>query len=134
MRLRPILWLLVLLLAIPLSVSAQASPNVEWNRWDAQIAVQPNGDQLQIAETQEVHIIDGTIRQGARFWTNPVQIQAVYVVLNNGQNPTQLQSNSSGQPGTYTVKQEADRTTLTYNLPKTLQAGGTFTVQINYTT
>lgn len=137
MRLRPLMWLSVLLLvllAMPFTVSAQGSPNIEWNRWDAQIAVQPNSDQLQIAETQEVRILNGSIRQGTRFWTNPVQVQAVYVVLNNGQNPTQLQASSNGQPGTYTVSQASDRTTLTYNLPTSQQAGNTFTVQINYTT
>ena len=135
MRLRPILLLLaILLLAAPITVSAQSNANVEWNRWDAQIAVPSNNsDQLQISETQEVHILDGSIRQGTRFWTSPVQVQAVYLVLNNDSSPVQLQQGSSSQPGTYNVSQSSGRTTLTYYLPTSQQAGNTFTVQINYT-
>ena len=110
MRLRPILLLLALvLLAAPFTVSAQSNASVVWNRWDAQIATQSNSDQLQIAETQEINIQNGTIRQGTRYWTSQVQVQAVYVILNNDSSPVQLQQSSNGQPGTYNFSQASAR-------------------------
>src|SRR5436305_4338085 len=91
----------LMLLALPAVAFAQ-NPSLQWNRWDAQITAQPN-NQLQIVETQEVAVNSGTIHQGTRYWTTPVNIQQVYVITGNNQNPQLLQQSSSGQPGTYTI-------------------------------
>lgn len=95
----------LLALAFPVAVYAQSNINLEWNRWDAQISAQSGSDRLQISETQEVHILSGSIRQGTRFWTTPVQVQAVYIISSGNGNPTALQANNSGQSGTYNVSQ-----------------------------
>src|SRR5690242_20669712 len=68
--------LAILLLALgltPALVSAQ-SPSVQWNRWDAQITVPSSGDQMQIAETQEINVTGGTVNHGTRSWTSSVQV------------------------------------------------------------
>ncbi len=129
MRSRLAALLVVALLLTPALAFAQ-SINVEWNRWDAQITVQQN-NQMQVAETQEVHVLDGTVKQGTRYWTDPVQIQNVYVILGNNQ-PRALSQGSNNQPGTYTLSQNGNQTTLTYYLDTPLTAGSTFVVQINY--
>jgi predicted membrane protein DUF2207 len=131
MRSRLGLVLLTVLLLTPALAFAQ-NVNVEWTRWDAQIAVQSDNT-LQIAETHEVHVLDGQVKQGTRFWTDPVQLQAVYLVRGNNQQPRALVQGRGGQPGTYTVSQSGPQTTLTYYLDSPANANDTFTVQINYT-
>src|SRR5689334_1734466 len=82
MKARLIAILLVLFALTPALASAQ-SPSVQWNRWDAQITVPASGDQMQIAETQEVNITGGTVNHGTRTWTSPVQVQNVYLIVGN---------------------------------------------------
>jgi hypothetical protein len=113
------------------TVHAQ-SPSVEWLRWDANINVQSN-DQMQIAETQEVQVVNGTVSKGSRFWTDPVNVQAVYIITDNDGTPRQVNQSSSNQPNTYQITDNNGQTTLNYFLPAAQQAGSTFIVQINYT-
>ncbi|MEP7285653.1 MAG: hypothetical protein ABI947_07795 [Chloroflexota bacterium] len=118
---------------IPGLVFAQSSgPTVEWNRWDARITVRANSDQFQVAETQEVHITGGTVKHGKRFWTTPVQLQNVYLIVGNDATPQQLAQNSADQPGTYRVSTANNQTTLDYTLPTPQNSGDVYTVQINY--
>ncbi len=130
MRSRLMLLLLAVLLLTPGLVFAQ-NVSVQWNRWDDQITVQQDNS-LQIAETQEVQVLNGPVRQGSRYWTDPVQLQAVYLILGNNQPQTLTQGNGN-QPGTYTLTQNGGQTTLTYYLTTPQNSGSTFTVQINYT-
>jgi len=132
MRFKFLAALLVLaLLAAPALAFAQ-SPNLEWTRWDAQITAQSN-NQLQIVETQEVAVSGGTVSRGTRYWTSPVNIQAVYVMSGNGQQPQQLQQSTNGQPGTYSLTTNGNKPTLQYVLPNQAGQGSSFLVQINYT-
>jgi len=123
--------LVLALFAVPAVTFAQ-SPNLEWTRWDAQITPQSN-NQLQIAETQEVAVSGGTVSRGTRYWTTPVNIQQVYIMSGNDQQPRQLQQGSSGQPGTYQLVNNGGNPTLQYVLPNAVGQGGNFLVQINYT-
>src|SRR5258706_6317667 len=131
MRARVVALILAVLLLTPALAFAQ-NINVEWNRWDAQITVQSD-NKLQIAETHEVHVLGGPVKQGTRYWTDPVQIQAIYLVRGTNQQPRALTQGSGGQPGTYTVSQSGNKTTLTYYLDTPANANETFTVQMNYT-
>jgi hypothetical protein len=132
---RKFLTLVVLCLAVLLALPGLAfaqSTSVVWNRWDDQITVQSN-NQMQIAETQEVAVSSGSVRQGTRYWTQPVQLQQVYVIQGSDQTPQALTANSSGQPGTYTFSNDSNgNPSLTYILPTTVNAGSSFIVQINY--
>jgi hypothetical protein len=119
---------LMFLVGMPALVHAQGA-SLEWARWDAVITVR--SDQLQIAETQEINVTDGTIRKGARFWTTNVTVQSVYIVSGGGSTPQQLTQNSSGQTSTY--KFDSSSNTLAYVLPAPVNSGDTFVVQINYT-
>jgi hypothetical protein len=130
MRSRLVALLLLVLLVTPGAVSAQ-DINVEWARWDAQIAVQQN-NQMQVAETQEINVLGGTVRKGIRNWSNPVQLQAVYVILGNSGQPRALTQSNNEQPGTYTLSQGGNQTVLTYYLDTPQNAGSTFIVQLNY--
>jgi hypothetical protein len=132
LRLVALIMLLSAAFVLPtLAVHAQ-SPSVEWLRWDANINVQSN-DQMQIAETQEVQVVNGTVSKGTRFWTDPVQVQTVYVIAGNDGTPRQLTQNNSAQANTYQFTDNNGQPTLTYYLPARQQAGNTFIVQINYT-
>ncbi len=131
MRSKLLALLLIALLLTPTLAFAQ-SIQLEFTRWDAQINAQSNSDQMQIAEAEQIHVLSGTLSRGSRFWTQPVQIQAVYIVLGNDNTPRQL-SQGNGQPGTYAVSQSNNQTTLQYTLPQQIKSGDTFTVQINYT-
>src|SRR4051812_32094806 len=122
----------LVLLAVPAVAFAQ-NTNIQWNRWDAQITAQSN-DQLQIVETQEVAVSSGTVSQGTRYWTTPVNLQQVYVITGNNQNPQALTQSNSGQPGTYTLTNNGGNPTLNYVLPAAQSAGSTFLVQLSYTT
>src|SRR5262245_57859995 len=131
MRSRLAALILVVLLLTPALAFAQ-NINVEWNRWDAQIVIQ-NNNQMQVAETQEFNVLDGTVRKGTRYFTDPVQIQSVFLILGNSQQPRALSQSNNGQPGTYSVSQDNNQTTtLTYYLDTPVNAGNTFLVQINY--
>lgn len=129
MRLKLLALLLIALLLTPTFAFAQ-NIQLEFTRWDAQINAQTNSDQMQIAEAEQIHVINGTLSRGSRFWTQPVQVQAVYIVGSNN-TPVQL-SQGNGQPGTYAVTQNGTQTTLQYTLPQQVSSGSTFTVQINY--
>ncbi len=133
MRLKAGILLLMASLLFPQLIFAQ-SINAAWNRWDAQITVNSNSDQMQIAETQEIQVLNGTIHTGDRIWTHLVQVQSVYVNLSNDQTPRALAKGNGTQPGTYAVSQASnDQTTLKYALSTPQNAGDTFVVQINYT-
>jgi hypothetical protein len=123
--------ILLAVFLIPGMVSAQAT-SVEWNRWDADITVQSNSDQLQIVEKQEVKIVNGTVRFGRRGWTTPVQIQTVFVSVGNNQ-PRQLTQANDNRPGTYSLTQSGGEYVLQYNLDPAQNAGDIYFVQINYT-
>jgi len=121
----------LVLLAVPAVAFAQ-NTNIQWNRWDAQITAQAN-NQMQVVETQEVAVNSGTVSQGTRYWTTPVNLQQVYVITGNNQNPQPLTQSNSGQPGTYTLTNNGGNPTLTYVLPAPQAAGSTFLVQLSYT-
>jgi hypothetical protein len=123
--------LMLALCLIPSVVSAQAT-SVEWNRWDADITVQSNSEQIQIVEKQEVKVVTGTVRFGRRGWTTPVQIQTVFVSIGNSQ-PRQLTEANDNAPGTYSLTQSGGEYVLRYNLDPAQNAGDTYFVQISYT-
>jgi hypothetical protein len=125
-------WVLLAFALMPGLALAQ-SASVEFNRWDAQITVQANSDQMQIAETQEVHVTGGSVSHGTRTWTSAVQVQNVYLISGSDATPRELTKNANGQSGTYNITQSGSATTLTYALPAAQTSGATFVVQINYT-
>src|SRR5258708_14537932 len=132
MKSKVIAVLLLVFALTPALVFAQ-SPSVQWNRWDAQINVPASGDQMQIAETQEVNVTGGTVSHGTRTWTSPVQVQNVYLIVGNDSTPKELTPGNGNQPNTFTVTDSNSGTSLTYTLPTPQSAGNTYVVQINYT-
>jgi len=120
--------LLGLILATVGGVAAQG-PSVEWEAWNAQITAHANNSQLDVAETQVINVLDGSLSQGERDYTQPVDIQAVYLAMNGGQ-PRELTQGSGA--GTYQVSGTSGDVVLQYELPTTAEAGDTFAVQINY--
>lgn len=132
---RNFFWIVFILslLALPAGVYAQDSVDFQWNRWDVVIDVQPDSDTLAISETQEFALSDGTVRFGSRAWTDPVDVNDVFVVMGGDANPVQLSRADAGEePGTYTVSQSGNETELRYYLPTPAQSGDTFVAQINY--
>jgi hypothetical protein len=121
--------LLGLLLAMVGGAAAQG-PSVEWEAWNAQITAYNNDTQMDVAETQVINVLDGSLSAGERDYTQPVNIQQVYLAMNNGQ-PRQLEEGSG--PGTYQVSNSGSDVVLQYELPTSAEAGDTFAVQINYT-
>jgi hypothetical protein len=121
---------LALSLALALNVAAQ-NPSVEWLAWDAQITTQTNSTQLTIVETQTVQVTSGTVQAGQRDYSQAVNIQSVYIAVNNGQ---QQQLSQGAGTGNYTVTSTNGDMTLEYRLPQPVSAGDQFALQINYTT
>lgn len=126
-------WIVPLLLAllIPFSIAQAQSPEFEWTRWDAIINLRTSTDQMEIVETQEFLIEDGTVRFGTRSWIDPVELQAVFYAGASG-GTVELEQGSSNAEGTYTVEQNGGETTLQYNLPEAAGAGDSFVIQMNY--
>jgi len=121
--------LVALSLALFSAVGAQ-SPSIEWKAWNAQITAHANNSQLEIAETQIINVTDGQLHSGERSYSQPVNIQSVYLATNGG-SPQQL-SQGNG-PGMYQVSNSNGEVVLDYQLPQTANAGDSFAVQINYT-
>lgn len=129
-------WLLTLVFALLLIPAAAQAQNIDfkWKRWDSFIDVQPANNALSITETQEFVIFEGPVRFGSRTWTQPVEIQAVYIVVpEDTHSPTELTYADSEEPGTYFVSQTDDETELKYYLPRAVNGGESFIAQINYT-
>lgn len=123
---------LVLILSLTFVFSAGAqSPSVEWEAWNAQITAHSNSSEIDVAETQIINVLDGTIHAGERNYSSLVDIQSVYLAINNGQ-PQTLDEGSG--PGMYEVTSSGSDVVLDYELPEAVSAGDTFAVQINYTT
>jgi hypothetical protein len=120
--------LLGLILTLVGGAAAQ-SPSVEWEAWNAQITAYANDSQLDVAETQVINVLDGSLSMGERDYSQPVDIQAVYLAMNGGQ-PRELTPGTG--PGTYQVSSGAGDVVLQYELPTSAEAGDTFVVQINY--
>jgi hypothetical protein len=125
------IFLILLSLALLASVIQAQGPEFEWTRWDTIITVRSGSDEMEIVETQEFAIEDGTVRFGTRTWTEPVEVQAVYIADGGGR-LTELEQSSSSDAGTYIVEQNGGETALEYNLPQVAGAGDSFVVQINY--
>jgi len=120
--------LLGLILATVGGAAAQG-PSVEWQAWNAQITAHANDSQLDVAETQVINVLDGSLSQGERDYTQQVDIQAVYLAMNGGQ-PRELSQGTGA--GTYQVSGTSGDVVLQYVLPTSAEAGDTFAVQINY--
>jgi hypothetical protein len=120
--------LLGLILATVGGAAAQG-PSVEWQAWNAQITAHANDSQLDVAETQIINVLDGSLSKGERDYTQQVDIQAVYLAMNGGQ-PRELTPGTGA--GTYQVSTGTGDVVLQYQLPTTAEAGDTFAVQINY--
>ena len=120
--------LIGMILAIVGGAVAQ-SPSVEWEAWNAQITAHANNSQLDVAETQVINVLDGSLHAGERDYSQQVDIQAVYLAMNGGQ-PRELTPGTG--PGTYAVSTGTQDVVLQYELPTTAEAGDTFAVQINY--
>ncbi len=112
------------------TITLQAQVEFEWTRWDDNITVVDN-DTIQVSETQEFRMISGEIGRGTRTWTDPVTVEAVFVVMES--TPTQLQRSSSGNPGTYELFTDGDEQGVRFYLPEMVQGGDSFVVQLNYT-
>jgi hypothetical protein len=110
--------------------AAAQGPSVEWEAWNAQITAHANDSQLDVAETQIVNVLDGSLSQGERDYTQPVEVQALFVAMNGGQ-PRELTPGNG--PGTYQVSNSSGDVVLQYQLPTSAEAGDTFAIQINYT-
>jgi len=132
-RIKFALLLMLAMSLFPGAIHAQGT-TIEFNRWDARIIARSGSDQLQIAETQEIRVIGGTLSRGNRFWTRPVQIQNVFIVTGSDNATTELTAGNSAQRGAYALSQSGDQTTLSYTLPTPQNSGATFVVQINYLT
>jgi hypothetical protein len=130
MRLKIIVVLLFALL-LPTGLIFAQNVDLEWTRWDAQINVGAN-DQMQIAETQEINVLGGQLNFGSRFWTQRVDVQSVFIKMEND-SPVQLTQSNNGQPGTYSITTENGGTVVTYYPEQPLREGDSFIVQINYT-
>lgn len=111
------------------AVSAQGSPEVVWQRWDAELMVYD--DQVVASEVHEVAITDGVLRFGTRGWPEAVDVTGVQLAIDGGQ-VQQLQSGTSDSPGNYTLSQQGGEYLLRYNLPSALEQGQSFVVQIDY--
>src|SRR5262245_38353845 len=109
--------------------AAAQSPSVEWEAWNAQITAHANDNQLDVSETKVINVLDGSLSAGERDYSQPVDIQAVYLAMNGGQ-PRQMTEGSG--PGTYQVFNSSGDVVLQYELPTSAEAGDTFAVQINY--
>src|SRR2546430_280695 len=94
-----IIGLLLLALVLMPGLALAQSVRVEFNRWDAEITMQSNSDQMQVAETQEVHVTGGSVSHGKRSWTSAVQVQSVYLISGSDAKPHELTRNTNGQPG-----------------------------------
>jgi hypothetical protein len=130
MRIRITLLCLALLM-LPMSMVSAQNIEFEWTRWDAIINLRSGSDDMEIVETQEFFIQDGTVRFGTRTWTDPVEILTVYYAGDNG-STVELEQSSSEAEGTYFVEQNGGETALQYNLPEAARSGDSFVVQINY--
>ncbi len=122
-----------LLLAFSLTFVSSAfaqSPSVEWTAWNAQITAHSGSVPLDIAETQIIKVTGGTLHGGSRNFSQPVNVQSVYLATNGGQ-PTQLTQGTS--PGNYSVSNSNGDVVVDYELPQAANAGDSFAVQINYT-
>ncbi len=115
--------------ALVFSVNAQ-SPTVEWTSWNAQITAHADSSQLDVAETQIIKVTGGTLNAGERDYSQPVNIQNVYLAVNGGQ-PKQLTQGTG--PNQYQVSGSGDNIALTYQLPNPANSGDSFVVQVNYT-
>src|SRR5262249_32937571 len=113
------------------TVAGAQGPSAEWTAWNTQITAHNNSSQLDVAETQIVNVTSGPLQGGERTYTQPVNIQAVYVAMNGGQPQQMTQGNG---PGTYQVNSTSDTTVLDYTLPTTANSGDNFTIQTNFTT
>lgn len=120
--------LLGLLLAAVTGVSAQ-SPEVEWDSWNAQITAYSDSDQVDVAETQVINVLDGQLQAGRRDYSQPVDIQSVYLAM-NGEQPRELGVGDGA--GEFQVFEESEGVVLEYQLPIPAQTGDSFVVQINY--
>jgi hypothetical protein len=109
--------------------AAAQGPSVEWEAWNAQITAHANDPQLDVAETQIINVLDGSLSQGERDYTQQVDIQAVYLAMNGGQ-PRELTQGTGA--GTYQVSGSSGDVVLQYVLPTSAEAGDSFAVQINY--
>ena len=131
MRLKSMTSVLLVLLSLTVlsTVNAQ-SPSVEWTAWNAQITARSGNTPLDIAETQVIKVLSGTLHAGTRNYSQPVQVQGVYLAVNGGQ-PSQLSRGS--RPGTYSVSNSNGQVIVDYQLPQAASAGDSFAVQINFT-
>ncbi len=111
-------------------VVAAQGPTVRWTFWNAQITAHANSSQLEVAESQSIRVTNGTLNAGERDYSQPVNIQSVYVALNGGQ-PTQLTQGSG--TGMYQVSNANGDVVLKYRLPSPANSGDQFVVQINFT-
>jgi hypothetical protein len=122
--------LVVILLAAVGSAAAQ-NPSVEWEAWNAQITAYADDQQIDVAETQIVNVLDGSLGSGSRNYSQPVEIQDVYLALNNSQPQALVEGDG---PGSYQIFNDSGDVVLEYQLPQRAEAGDTFVVQINYST
>lgn len=133
LKLLGVLVLAATILLLPTAATMAQGITVEAASWNAQITAHNNSNQLDVQETQNINVTGGTLHGLTRDYTVPVNISSVAVAVNGGQ-LTPLTAGNSSQPGTYQVSNSANGAKLNYELPKALNAGENFTVQINLTT
>lgn len=124
--------LAILILFFTGSVVSAQSINLQWNRWDAQITVQGDNSPLIISEVQEIQVLDGTVNGGTRYWTTPIELQNVQVLLSGERSSRQMVQGNGTDNGTYALSQSGGNYVLRYRLPNPQQRGNTFTIQIDY--
>src|SRR5262245_24958297 len=76
--------LFLILLFAMLNVAGAQSPTIEWKAWNAQITAYSDSSELSIAETQIIDVTDGQVHAGQRDYSQPVDIQNVYLSFNGG--------------------------------------------------
>jgi len=124
--------LVILSLLFTGSFASAQNIDLQWNRWDAQITVSGDNSPMTISEVQEIQVLGGTVNGGTRYWTTPVELQSVQVLLNGERSARQLNQGNGTDNGTYTLSQSQGNYILRYRLPSPQNGGNTFTLQIDY--
>jgi hypothetical protein len=124
--------LVILSLLFTGSFASAQNINLQWNRWDAAITVTGDNSPMAISEVQEIQVLDGTVNGGQRYWTTPVELQNVQVVLSGERSARQLTQGNGTTNGTYSLSQSGNNYVLSYRLPSPQARGSTFAIQIDY--
>ena len=120
-----------LALAVGVPAASAAEQQVRYNRFDVDIAIQPDGS-YRVTETQEVAFLSGTFRRASRNvgLSNVVEVRDIAV--SEGGRAYTFTPTSSSTPNTYTTRQSGGNQVIEWFYPAT-SAGNVRTFRIAYT-